>query len=126
MAATVLPARPASSKRASAVAHVVAVVGITLVFGWALFSVNNVLLNMARGGWNKILLIQGSFDPTLDAQSLYRSASRTTAIGSGGLLPELLDPGKIKQFDGRIVQQAHQERRLPLPDGFFKGLPPSS
>jgi hypothetical protein len=102
-----------------------AVAGITLLFGSALFSVNNLMLDVARDGWSRILLIRGSFNPTLDAQSLYRPASQTTAIDKSGLLPELEDSGKIKQYDGRIIQEANQERRLPLPNVFFKGLPGS-
>ena len=124
MAATLSAAEPAGRPtKGSALANLLAVVGITLVFGVALFSVNNVLLDVAKAGWNQILLIQGNFNPTLDAQTLYQSASRTTAIGKAGLLPELLDPGKIKQYDGRIVQEAKLERRLPVPNGFFTGLP---
>ena len=106
--------------------NLLAIVGITLVFGSALFSVNNVLLDVARASWSRILLIQGSFDPTLDAQQLYQLASRTRAFDqSGGGLPELLDTGKIKQYDGRIIQQAAQEHRLTLPAIFFKDLPGS-
>lgn len=106
--------------------NLLTVAGVTLVFGTALFSINNVLLDVARSGWNKILLIQGSFNPTIDAQTLYRTAAQTKAFDkSGAGLPEVVDSGKIKQFDGRIIQEADQEHRLQLPSIFFKGLPGS-
>ena len=105
-------------------ANLLAVAAITLVFGSVLFSVNNVLLNMARSGWNRILLIQGSFAPTLDARQLYNSAAQTRALDNNGVgLPDIVAQSKIKQYDGRIIQQAAQEHRLPLPDSFFRGLP---
>ncbi|MFI5267775.1 MAG: hypothetical protein ACHQ7M_10405 [Chloroflexota bacterium] len=128
MAAIVSPAQPISRppSQGSIRGSLLAVVGITLVFGSALFSVNNVLLEVARSDWNKILLIQGSFNPTIDAQTLYKSAAQSKALDkSGDGLPDLMGSGKIKQYDGRIIQQADQEHRLTLPNVFFKGLPGS-
>jgi hypothetical protein len=118
----------ASPSHHSVGGSLVAMVLVTTVFGSALFSANNVLLELARASWHQIQLIQGSFDPTLDAQHLYQSASKTTALDkSGAGLPELVDPGKIKQYDGRIMKEASREHQLSLPPTpFFQGLPGSN
>jgi hypothetical protein len=114
--------RPAPD-RGGFVANLVVVIGITLVFGSALFSINNVLLDMAHAGWNHILLIRGSFAPTLDAQTLYRSSGQSKALAGTGLLPDIADNGRIKGFDPRIIQQADKDHQIVLPTIFFKDLP---
>lgn len=122
---SIRPIGPAP-RQASARANLLVIVAVTLVFGSALFSVNNVLLDAALASWNKIVLIHGSFNPSLDAQTLYNSAVPTKALDQTGAgLPALVGNDKIKQYDGRIIQQAAQEHRLALPSGFFKGLPGS-
>lgn len=120
MAAVVTRSAPA---KGGFLANLVVVIGITLVFGSALFSVNNVLLDMAHDGWNRILLIRGSFTPTLDAKTLYRSSGQTKALAGNGLLPDLADSGRIKGFDPRIIQQADKDHQIVLPTIFFKDLP---
>ena len=126
MATIATPARSVSQApaRSGVGGTLLAMAAITLVFGSALFSVNNALLDVARSGWNHVLLIQGTFAPTLDAQKLYKAAAQTQALDRRGIgLPELTGSTKIKQYDGRIISQAAQERQIPLPDIFFKGLP---
>ena len=120
MAAVVTQPAPA---RGGFLVNLVVVIGITLVFGSALFSVNNVLLDMAHDGWNQILLIRGTFTPTLDAQTLYRSSGQTKALARTGLLPDLADNSRIKGFDPRIIQQAEKDHQIVLPTLFFKDLP---
>jgi hypothetical protein len=117
------PAPTAAPARDGFMANLVVVVGITLVFGAALFSVNNVLLDMAHDGWNQILLIRGSFAPTLDAQTLYRSSGQSKALARTGPLPDVTDAGRIKGFDTRIIQQADKDHEIVLPTIFFKDLP---
>jgi hypothetical protein len=128
MAAIVSSAQPSgrAPSQGGLRGNLLAVAAITLVFGSALFTVNNVMLDVARAGWSKILLIQGSFNPTLNAQTLYKSAAQTQALDqSGSGLPQLSDSGKIKQYDGRLIREADQEHQLSLPNIFFKGLPGS-
>ena len=124
MAAVVTrPAPPSAPARGGFLANLMVVIGITLVFGSALFSVNNVLLDMAHNGCNQILLIRGSFAPTLDAQTLYRSSGQSKALARTGLLPDIADGGRIKGFDPRIIQQADKDHQIVLPTIFFKDLP---
>lgn len=97
----------------------------TALYGSALFASSNLILDLARAGWQKIHLIEGSFFPSTDAQHLYQSASTAKAVGgSGESLPELTTDSKMRPYDGRIIEQAAQERQLRGPDTFKS--PPSS
>jgi hypothetical protein len=93
---------------------------VLAIYASAVFSVNNLLLDVAREGWSKIQLIPGTFAPAGDAQRLYQSASQTKAMSSDGELPDLILDGKVRPFDTRIIQQATQERQLRGPETFTK------
>jgi hypothetical protein len=94
---------------------------VAIVYGSALFSVDNYILDVAREGWQKIQLIEGTFTPTGDPQKLYQAASRSRAMDSNGQhLPELTTDTKMRPYDLRIIQQAEQERQLPSPSTFTK------
>jgi hypothetical protein len=93
---------------------------VLALYASAVFSVSNVILDVAREGWTKIQLIQGTFTPAGDAQRLYQNASRSQALGSNGALPDVASDGKVRPYDVRIIDQAAQERRLRGPDTFSK------
>jgi hypothetical protein len=97
--APVAPPHAAAAKQGASIA---ALMGVWLVFSAALFSIDNVMLDVAKAGWQKIQLIQGTFAPASDAAKLYGSTVQ----------------GKIRQYDPRIIDQAVQERQLKAPDTF--------
>ena len=85
-------------------AGVVPMLAIVLIFSVALFAADNVLLDVARAGWQKIQLLEASFAPTQDAQKMYSSSVA----------------GKIPGYDPRIIDEAVKERQLKAPDNIFK------
>ena len=96
--------------------------GGMLLFAAALFGADQVILGLAKAGWQKIQLIEGSFAPAKEALNRYQRDAPAKAIDStGGDLPDISTDGKIRQYDPRIIQQAEQERRLPVPDTFRPG-----
>jgi hypothetical protein len=97
---------------------------VTLLYGGALFAVNNLFLDVLHTAWQEIQVIQGSFAPLEDARRLYQSAANTKAVDSTGTdMPGLSQDGKVRPYDLRIVGQASQERQLKGPDT-FKNPPP--
>ncbi len=93
---------------------------VAVLYGSALFSVDNYILDLARQGWQKIQFIHGTFTPATDPQRLYQAASTAKAVDSTGQhLPELTDFSKMRPYDMRLAQQAEQER-LPAPNTFNK------
>ncbi|HLG70851.1 MAG TPA: hypothetical protein VK009_10545 [Chloroflexota bacterium] len=110
----------ATSERAGIRLSIPFLVLVLALYASALFSVNNVILDVAREGWTKIQLIQGSFAPAADAQKLYQNAGRSQAVDSNGALPDVSPDGKVRPYDMRIIDQAAQERQLRGPETFTK------
>jgi hypothetical protein len=105
---------------------VLAALIVTAVFGWALFSVNQLILDNQRAAYETIRFIKGTFAPLADAQRLYVSGSVSKALDAAGkALPDVATDRKFGGYDTRIMQQAEQERLLKLP-ATFRSIAPNS
>src|SRR5690242_11010596 len=98
---------PSNSTRGLHGSPLLARIVVTVVFGWALLIVDEVILANQQAAYQTIRFIQGTFAPLADARRLYLSASVSRAIDAGGSqLPEVTVDGKIRGYDMRIIEQA--------------------